>query len=107
MCKNPDINLDPKMLEGLNTEGQPRPHRDAIENIQQGEILVIDACSSDGAGVVGDMFTRRVMELGGTGIVIPGRSCSARCLLTARCPARRIPPIAHKPARIRRIPFCF
>ena len=49
-----------------------RPHRDAIESIQPGEILVIDACGSFEAGVVGDMFTRRVQELGGQGIVIDG-----------------------------------
>lgn len=49
-----------------------RPHRDAIESIQPGEVLVIDACASLEAGVVGDMFTRRVQELGGTGIVIDG-----------------------------------
>jgi regulator of RNase E activity RraA len=49
-----------------------RPHRDAIESIQPGEILVIDACGSYEAGVVGDMFTRRVQELGGQGIVIDG-----------------------------------
>ena len=49
-----------------------RPHRDAIESIETGEILVIDACGSLEAGVVGDMFTRRVMERGGTGIVIDG-----------------------------------
>ena len=49
-----------------------RPHRDAIESIQPGEILVIDACGTFEAGVVGDMFTRRVQELGGQGIVIDG-----------------------------------
>ena len=49
-----------------------RPHRDAIEAIQTDEILVIDACGSLEAGVVGDMFTRRVQELGGSGIVIDG-----------------------------------
>ena len=49
-----------------------RPHRDAIESIQPGEILVIDGCGTFEAGVVGDMFTRRVQELGGQGIVIDG-----------------------------------
>ena len=49
-----------------------RPHRDAIESIETSEILVIDAGGSLEAGVVGDMFTRRVMERGGTGIVIDG-----------------------------------
>lgn len=55
--------------------GKPKrssPHRDAIESIAAGEVLVIDACGCMGAGVVGDMFTRRVQERGGTGIVIDG-----------------------------------
>ena len=46
-----------------------RPHRDAIEQIEKNEILVIDAYGNPGAGVVGDMFTRRVQNRGGTGIV--------------------------------------
>ena len=46
-----------------------RPHRDAIESIERNEILVIDAYGDRGAGVVGDMFTRRVQARGGTGIV--------------------------------------
>ena len=46
-----------------------RPHRDAIESIEKNEILVIDAYGNLGAGVVGDMFTRRVQNRGGTGIV--------------------------------------
>lgn len=58
-----------------------RPHRDAIESIEPGEILVIDACGTFEAGVVGDMFTRRVKQRGGTGIVIDG---SVRDLSTIR-----------------------
>lgn len=58
-----------------------RPHRDAIESIDPGEILVIDAGGCLEAGVVGDMFTRRVKERGGTGIVIDG---SVRDLSTIR-----------------------
>ena len=49
-----------------------RPHRNAIEGILPGEILVIDACGSFEAGIVGDMYTRRIQELGGCGIVIYG-----------------------------------
>ena len=49
-----------------------RPHRQAIESIEPGEILVIDTGGCMGAGVVGDMFTRRVQARGGTGIVIDG-----------------------------------
>ena len=49
-----------------------RPHRQAIESIEPGDILVIDTGGCMGAGVVGDMFTRRVQARGGTGIVIDG-----------------------------------
>ena len=49
-----------------------RPHRQAIESIRPGEVLVIDAGGCLGAGVVGDIFTRRVQGRGGTGIVIDG-----------------------------------
>ena len=49
-----------------------RPHRLAIESIQPGEILVVDAGGSLGAGVAGDMFTRRVQKRGGAGMVIDG-----------------------------------
>lgn len=128
MLRNPDIAIDPRLLEGLKRVSTPtatahlmgrgfnhtyligippqalldgqvmvgrartlrflplredlvkaqyadvadRPHRDAIESIEPGEILVIDACGTFEAGVVGDMFTRRVEERGGTGIVIDG-----------------------------------
>jgi len=40
-----------------------RPHRDAIESIQPGEVLVIDACGSFEAGVVGDMSANATIGL--------------------------------------------
>ena len=48
------------------------PHREALEAIGPGEVLVVDAGGSLEAAVLGDMFTRRVMERGGTGVVIDG-----------------------------------
>ena len=48
------------------------PHRAALEDIGPGEVLVIDAGGSREAAVLGDMFTRRVMERGGAGVVIDG-----------------------------------
>jgi regulator of RNase E activity RraA len=48
------------------------PHREALEAIGPGEVLVVDAGGSREAAVLGDMFTRRVMERGGTGVVIDG-----------------------------------
>ena len=49
-----------------------RPHRDALEEIEPGEVLVVDAGGCLEAAVVGDMFTRRVHARGGSGIVIDG-----------------------------------
>ncbi len=48
------------------------PHRAALEDVSPGEVLVIDAGGSREAAVLGDMFTRRVKERGGTGVVIDG-----------------------------------
>ena len=47
-------------------------HRDALEEIEPGEVLLIDAGGCLEAAVVGDMFTRRVHARGGSGIVIDG-----------------------------------
>jgi regulator of RNase E activity RraA len=49
-----------------------RPHRIAIESIEPGQVLVVDAGGSLEAGVAGDMYTRRVQARGGTGMVIDG-----------------------------------
>jgi regulator of RNase E activity RraA len=49
-----------------------RPHRIAIESIEPGQVLVIDAGGSLEAGVAGDMYTRRVQARGGTGLVVDG-----------------------------------
>lgn len=48
------------------------PHRVALEDVGPGDVLVIDAGGSREAAVLGDMFTRRVMERGGSGVVIDG-----------------------------------
>ena len=51
---------------------QHRPHRMAIESIQPGQVLVVDAGSSLEAGVAGEMYTHRIQERGGTGLVVDG-----------------------------------
>ena len=48
------------------------PHRSALESIEPGEVMVIDARGCLEAAVVGDIFTRRVLARGGRGIVIDG-----------------------------------
>ena len=49
-----------------------RPHRMAIESIKPGDFLVVDAGGCLGAGVAGDMFTRRILHRGGTGLLVDG-----------------------------------
>ena len=48
------------------------PHRSALESIEPGEIMLIDARGCLESAVVGDIFTRRVQARGGLGIVIDG-----------------------------------
>ena len=60
------------LLKKQYADVENRPHRNAIEGIHPGDVLVVDACGSFEAGIVGDMYTRRVQELGGEGIVIYG-----------------------------------
>lgn len=43
-----------------------------IDSISPGEVLVIEARADLGAGTIGDILARRVMEAGGTGIVTDG-----------------------------------
>src|SRR3990172_4321552 len=48
------------------------PHRSALEGVNRGDVLVIDAGGCTEAAVLGDMFTRRVKVRGAKGIVIDG-----------------------------------
>ena len=50
----------------LNTQ------RAAIESLQPGEVLVIDARNETEAGTIGDIFTVRAMQLGAVGIITDG-----------------------------------
>ena len=58
--------------ETRNETATAAPHRNALEDIGPDEVLVIDAGGNLEAAVVGDNFTRRVKQRGGTGIVIDG-----------------------------------
>ncbi|MBI4552137.1 MAG: hypothetical protein HY710_07725 [Candidatus Latescibacteria bacterium] len=60
------------ILEAQYATSENRPHRQVIEDIQPGDVLVIETGGCLGAAVVGDMFTRRVKERDGQGIVIDG-----------------------------------
>lgn len=48
------------------------PHRQAIEAIAEGEVLVMDARGSAEAAVLGDIFTRRLKYRGASGVVMDG-----------------------------------
>jgi 5-oxopent-3-ene-1,2,5-tricarboxylate decarboxylase / 2-hydroxyhepta-2,4-diene-1,7-dioate isomerase len=52
--------------------GVPTPHRQAIDGISAGEVLVIDARGSREAAVVGDVLAARVQAAGGAAIVTDG-----------------------------------
>jgi regulator of RNase E activity RraA len=61
----------------LNTQ------RAAIESLQPGEVLVIDARNDTEAGTIGDIFAARAIQLGAVGIVTDGavRDAAALCRL--------------------------
>ena len=48
------------------------PQRVAIESIQPGDVLVVDARGNIDAGVLGDILSARVKARGGAGIVVDG-----------------------------------
>jgi regulator of RNase E activity RraA len=54
--------------------------RAAIESLQPGEVLVIDARNETEAGTIGDIFAVRAMQLGATGIVTDGAVRDAAAL---------------------------
>jgi regulator of RNase E activity RraA len=58
----PDL---PKLL-GTNAQ------RDAVESIQPGEVLIIEARGEPHAGTIGDIFAMRVKQLGGVAVITDG-----------------------------------
>ena len=66
------IQLREDLVRAQYDDLEASPHRHALESVQPGEIMVIDARGCLEAAVVGDIFTRRVQALGGLGIVIDG-----------------------------------
>jgi 5-oxopent-3-ene-1,2,5-tricarboxylate decarboxylase / 2-hydroxyhepta-2,4-diene-1,7-dioate isomerase len=54
--------------------------RAAIESLQRGEVLVIDARNEIAAGTIGDIFAVRAMQLGAVGIVTDGAVRDAAAL---------------------------
>jgi len=66
------IPLREDLVSAQSESSMSRLHRYALEEIEPGEVLVIDAGGCLGAAVVGDMYTRRVHARGASGIVIDG-----------------------------------
>ena len=60
------------LVQAQYADLESSPHRSALESIEPGEVMVIDARGCLDAAVVGDIFTRRVLARGGRGIVIDG-----------------------------------
>ena len=58
--------LAPALSQGQNAQ------RRAIEGLGPGEVLVIEARGEADAGTIGDIFVRRAMHLGATGVVTDG-----------------------------------
>lgn len=52
--------------------GGRNAQRRAVEGIQPGEVLVIEARGEPHAGTIGDIFALRVLRLGGAGVVTDG-----------------------------------
>ncbi|MBO0686210.1 MAG: ribonuclease activity regulator RraA, partial [Candidatus Dormibacteraeota bacterium] len=51
---------------------RPTPHREAIDGVSPGEVLVIDARGSRAAAVLGDVLCARVQAAGGVAVVTDG-----------------------------------
>jgi regulator of RNase E activity RraA len=70
------------MREDLVETYAPRLNvqRAAIESLQPGEVLVIDARNETEAGTIGDIFAVRAMQLGAAGIVTDGAVRDAAAL---------------------------
>ncbi len=60
------------LLQQLEREPEQNPQRLAIEAIEPGDVLVIEARGETGAGVLGDILAARVVARGGVGIVTDG-----------------------------------
>jgi len=66
------VPLREDLVESQYSDNTRSPHRTALESIQPGEVLIIDTGGCTEAGVIGDIFTRRVKYRGGEAIVVDG-----------------------------------
>jgi regulator of RNase E activity RraA len=78
--------LVPVLSAGQNAQ------RRAMESINPGEVLVIEARNDPTAGTIGDIFTQRVISRGGTGVITDG------CLRDSGAIARLDVPVFYRAA---------
>lgn len=59
-------------LTDLYLTRDENPHRKAVEQIGEGEVLVIDAHGNDEGGILGDIMTARLKARNAAGLVVDG-----------------------------------
>lgn len=59
-------------LAGLFPDREENPHRKAVEHINSGEVLVVDAHGSAEGGIFGDIMSARLEARGAAGLVVDG-----------------------------------
>ena len=60
------------LVEAQYAKVSESPHRSIMESIEPGEVLVVDCAGFLGAGIAGELFTRRICFRGGVGLVVDG-----------------------------------
>ncbi len=62
----------PDVVEQQRQSGSPSMHKQAIDGISQGDVLVIDTRGTRDAAVMGDLFAERMKVAGAVGVVADG-----------------------------------
>jgi 5-oxopent-3-ene-1,2,5-tricarboxylate decarboxylase / 2-hydroxyhepta-2,4-diene-1,7-dioate isomerase len=65
------VPLRPDLAE-LWPSREENPHRKSVEQIGEGEVLVVDAHGNDEGGMFGDIMTARLKARGAAGLVVDG-----------------------------------
>lgn len=66
------VPLREDLLPYLREAGMDNPQRAAIEQVEPGDVFVVDAMGSLEAGTMGDILATRIMKRGAAGIVADG-----------------------------------
>jgi len=59
-------------LDELYPDREENPHRKAVEGIDAGEVLVVDAHANAEGGILGDIMSARLKARGAAGLVVDG-----------------------------------